>query len=53
MDDVTLVNDFAGVALLAEGVDRNETVREITKDEKNVALLAEGVDRNYRKQIYN
>jgi len=34
-----------GVALLAEGVDRNVTSR-YTMDSKDVALLAEGVDRN-------
>ena len=38
------------VALLAEGVDRNEG-GEITKvKEELVALLAEGVDRNVQKE---
>ena len=37
------------VALLAEGVDRNENWM-ATAGEQEVALLAEGVDRNY--QLY-
>ena len=35
-----------GVALLAEGVDRNSRACTITSSSKRVALLAEGVDRN-------
>ena len=39
------MKSFAGVALLAEGVDRNnDIVTELLT--KGVALLAEGVDRN-------
>ena len=36
---------FVGVALLAEGVDRNKT-QALTDAMNDVALLAEGVDRN-------
>ena len=39
-----------GVALLAEGVDRNTALPVADKAKKEVALLAEGVDRNYEKQ---
>ena len=35
-----------GVALLAEGVDRNAFQRQNLKTDFRVALLAEGVDRN-------
>ena len=35
-----------GVALLAEGVDRNNNIRKILAMLDKVALLAEGVDRN-------
>ena len=38
-------NNFLGVALLAEGVDRNY-LQERPKPTAAVALLAEGVDRN-------
>ena len=34
------------VALLAEGVDRNQTQKGASHEEEQVALLAEGVDRN-------
>ena len=34
------------VALLAEGVDRNNNIRKILAMLDKVALLAEGVDRN-------
>ena len=37
---------FAVVALLAEGVDRNNELDEAIED-YHVALLAEGVDRNF------
>ena len=36
-----------GVALLAEGVDRNSKDTLLTALESGVALLAEGVDRNF------
>ena len=36
----------AGVALLAEGVDRNVSIAAVVLDDWLVALLAEGVDRN-------
>ena len=39
------VSVFA-VALLAEGVDRNDTVEALNNMDDPVALLAEGVDRN-------
>ena len=39
----------AGVALLAEGVDRNIPMLESGVHNTNVALLAEGVDRNSRR----
>ena len=39
------VSVFA-VALLAEGVDRNKAIDEISSKFNEVALLAEGVDRN-------
>ena len=39
------VTDYGGVALLAEGVDRN-LMKELREGYKAVALLAEGVDRN-------
>ncbi len=39
------VSVFA-VALLAEGVDRNNNIRKILAMLDKVALLAEGVDRN-------
>ena len=35
-----------GVALLAEGVDRNTLRRMVDWEKPDVALLAEGVDRN-------
>ena len=44
---MTLVNDFAGVALLAEGVDRNFDKAQELGLNATVALLAEGVDRNH------
>ena len=34
------------VALLAEGVDKNQIQKLLEKDARGVALLAEGVDRN-------
>ena len=34
------------VALLAEGVDRNDNIMSLCHRTVNVALLAEGVDRN-------
>ena len=37
---------YARVALLAEGVDRNELAKVIRAGLHDVALLAEGVDRN-------
>ena len=40
--------NFAGVALLAEGVDRNFLIAARTGNKEWVALLAEGVDRNTR-----
>ena len=36
------------VALLAEGVDRNFYITQITNADWTVALLAEGVDRNFQ-----
>ena len=36
----------SGVALLAEGVDRNHSIQTFPT-ESRVALLAEGVDRNF------
>ena len=36
----------SGVALLAEGVDRNRSMSSSANRRKRVALLAEGVDRN-------
>ena len=39
------------VALLAEGVDRNNNIRKILAMLDKVALLAEGVDRNGYKGI--
>ena len=36
-----------GVALLAEGVDRNQTTIKHFTNDALVALLAEGVDRNW------
>ena len=41
---------YAGVALLAEGVDRNSTKGKSVMDAL-VALLAEGVDRNREQDI--
>ena len=38
-----------GVALLAEGVDRNSVMRQNMSVTRPVALLAEGVDRNCAK----
>ena len=40
------VTGSSGVALLAEGVDRNANIGEQAVKTKEVALLAEGVDRN-------
>ena len=40
-----LIGKFA-VALLAEGVDRNQPLRPLGRANVHVALLAEGVDRN-------
>ena len=37
---------MTGVALLAEGVDRNTSNGEVSDGPLDVALLAEGVDRN-------
>ena len=37
------------VALLAEGVDRNQRMSKTRTDIKKVALLAEGVDRNWKR----
>ena len=41
-----MVNDPAAVALLAEGVDRNNRKDNTMNNNHIVALLAEGVDRN-------
>ena len=41
-----LIGKFA-VALLAEGVDRNDISQFSRTEERGVALLAEGVDRNF------
>ena len=46
------VSVFA-VALLAEGVDRNNNIRKILAMLDKVALLAEGVDRNRKKAAAN
>ena len=40
------VTDYECVALLAEGVDRNDLTVKISLKQYRVALLAEGVDRN-------
>ena len=40
-------NDAAAVALLAEGVDRNQRGPDRRVTRHSVALLAEGVDRNW------
>ena len=45
----TLSNPRSSVALLAEGVDRNQKGSMIAIDGSLVALLAEGVDRNLKK----
>ena len=39
-------SDASGVALLMEGVDRNNTSAKGVVTNEKVALLAEGVDRN-------
>ena len=39
------------VALLAEGVDRNFYITQITNADWTVALLAEGVDRNHYTDV--
>ena len=40
------------VALLAEGVDRNQTIINAVVMRSAVALLAEGVDRNRLREFY-
>ena len=40
------ISVFASVALLAEGVDRNNVTERKEHNNERVALLAEGVDRN-------
>ena len=46
--DFLCIVDNLPVALLAEGVDRNQEWKKDGKSVKTVALLAEGVDRNIR-----
>ena len=51
MEETKLENIIRRVALLAEGVDRNQKHQERLWQQGYVALLAEGVDRNSMKFI--